>query len=57
MFTPRLAWTVSKCNTTSKRARTGGASYMDKNRIKLFNGISVKEGVHSETCHFGTLHL
>ena len=39
MFTPRLAWIVPKFNTTSKRARTGGASYIDKNRIK---GISVK---------------
>ena len=34
MFTPRLAWIVPKFNTTSKQARTGGASYIDKNRIK-----------------------
>ena len=40
MFTPRLAWIVPKFNTTSKRARTGGASYIDKNGIK---GISVKK--------------
>ena len=34
IFTPRLAWVVPKFNTTSKQARTGGASYIDKNRIK-----------------------
>ena len=30
LFTPRLAWIVPKFNTTSKRARTGGASHIEK---------------------------
>ena len=32
MFTPRLAWIVPRFNTTSKQARTGGASLLHRQK-------------------------
>ena len=57
MFTPRLAWIVPKFNTTSKRARTGGASYIDKNKQKLYQRDFCEKVTHLETLQFRALHL
>ena len=57
MFTPRLAWIVPKFNTTSKRARTGGASYIDKNKQKSYQRDFCEKEIHLETLQFRTLHL
>ena len=57
LFTPRLAWIVPKFNTTSKRARTGGASYIDKNKQKSYQRDFCEKEIHLETLQFCTLHL